>query len=76
MEATNLHGSKPDVPHAGIDFFETDVIAGEGGGNIDPSMAPPYPAIGTDIAGLELPRFRGRYSAWVSSSLLIIIFIV
>ena len=24
MEATNLHGSKPDVPHAGIDFFETD----------------------------------------------------
>ena len=25
---------------------------------------------------LELPRFRGRYSAWVSSSLLIIIFIV
>ena len=25
---------------------------------------------------LELPRFRGRYGAWVSSSLLIIIFIV
>ena len=28
------------------------------------------------VIELELPRFRGRYSAWVSSSLLIIIFIV
>ena len=29
------------------------------------------------VRGLEeLPRFRGRYGAWVSSSLLIIIFIV
>ena len=30
----------------------------------------------TDTKGVELPRFRGRYGAWVSSSLLIIIFIV
>ena len=28
------------------------------------------------LFNLELPRFRGRYSAWVSSGLLIIIFIV
>ena len=45
-----------------------------GGGVIGCSTAYHLAKLGwTDV---ELPRFRGRYSAWVSSSLLIIIFIV
>ena len=59
-QPSNGHIIGLDVSKATLDVFEWDTER----------------AYSIANEAMELPRFRGRYSAWVSSSLLIIIFIV
>ena len=61
-----------DIPDAIIDFLETDIFPGAGGGDVDPLTVPPDAPIGTDVAHLEavgiLERWRFvGHGAWGGS---------
>ena len=61
IHSSEFQRSEVDVPDPGIDFFEADVLAGEGVGDADPAMLPPNAAVTTDKPDFEVPRvFQGR----------------
>ena len=62
-QAPELQGAKVDRPDAVVNLLEADVLPNAGDAHVDPPPVPPDPAIGADVAGLEVGGIRERGEA-------------
>jgi hypothetical protein len=59
--STECEGAEGAIPDAIIEFFETDIFPGAGGGDIDPLSVPPNAPVGAHVAHLAAV---GRLERW------------